>query len=249
MKGLAAVLLTALVGFAPADGGQRLSPLVDAKWLESFDLPEGRMAFVSVPLGATEPRPVMVGMHGAGDRPEWACGGYRAATNAFPFIICPRGIADGPSAEKYHTPSPSRILQDVDATLAALRRRFGPYVADGPLLYAGFSLGASHGASVIAQRAAMFPVALLIEGAYPQITPALAREYARGGGRRVMLGCGQLGCKQQFSAAFAALRGAGIDVRILDAHTGRHNLDGAMMEALRDAWPWLVSDDPRWPAP
>jgi hypothetical protein len=35
-------------------------------------------------------------------------------------------------------------------------------------------------------------------------------------------------------------------VKILDAHTGRHNLDGVMVDALKEAWPWLVAGDPRW---
>jgi hypothetical protein len=33
---------------------------------------------------------------------------------------------------------------------------------------------------------------------------------------------------------------------MLDANTGRHNLDGPMMQALRDAWPRLVAGDARW---
>jgi predicted esterase len=205
-------------------------------------------AVVSVPLGATEARPVMVGMHGAGDRPEWACGGYRAATDAFPFIICPRGIALGSAAQTYVTPRPEQIEQDVNAALAAVRARFGRYVADGPLLYAGFSLGAIRGAKLIADRASTFPVALLIEGAYADITPELASKYARNGGRRVLLGCGQAACPTWFAAAERALRTAGVEARIVDAHTGHHNLDGPMMRALHDVWPWLVSDDPRWTA-
>jgi hypothetical protein len=223
-----------------------LPPLTDAAWLERFTLADGHAAFVSVPLGATEPRPVMVGMHGAGDRPEWACGGYRAATDAFPFIICPRGVPEGPSSEKYVTPPAAWIEQDVIGALEALRARFGPYVAEGPLLYAGFSLGASRGAKVVADHAATFPIALLIEGAYSELTPGLCRQFAAGGGRRVMLGCGQAGCKARFAVAERALQSAGIEVRILDAQTGRHNLDGAMMHALHDAWPWLVAEDSRW---
>jgi hypothetical protein len=102
---------------------------------------------------------------------------------------------------------------------------------------------------VIADRGAMFPVALLSEGAYADITPALSQRYAAAGGRRVLLGCGQAGCKARFAGAAQSLRAAGIEVRILDAQTGRHNLDGPMMRALHDAWPWLVAGDPRWRKP
>jgi predicted esterase len=222
----------------------KLAPLTDAVWLESLPMPPGRAASVSVPLGATEPRPVMVGMHGAGDRPEWACGGYRAATDAFPFIVCPRGLPQGD--DKFYSPGPARIMEDIASALESLRKRFGPYVADGPLLYVGFSLGAIHGAKVIATHASEFPIALLIEGAYTDLTPTVALAYAKGGGKRVMLGCGQPGCRPSFAAAERALERAGIEVLRLDANTGRHNLDGPMMQALHDAWPRLVSGDPRW---
>ncbi len=240
--------MTALAPKAPdAAGIAKLPPLTDAVWLETLAMPPGHAAFVSVPLGATEPRPVMIGMHGAGDRPEWACGGYRAATDAFPFIVCPRGVPQGPSApDKFASPGPDRIREDIVSALAALRARFKGYVADGPLLYAGFSLGAIHGAKVIATDGAMFPTALLIEGGYSELTPALAHTYAKSGGKRVMLGCGQPGCRASFAPARRALEQAGIDVFMLDANTGRHNLDGPMVQALRDAWPRLVAGDARW---
>ena len=154
----------------------------------------------------------------------------RAATNAFPFILCPRGRAQDATARKYDTPSSEWIEHDVEGALVALRARFGRYVADGPLLFAGFSLGAAHGMAVVVHRPAMYPAALFIEGGYSLMSPALALSYAKGGGRRVMLGCGQANCPARFASAAASLRAAGIEVRILDAHTGRHNLDGEMMQ-------------------
>jgi predicted esterase len=231
----------------PEAGAPKLAPLTDAVWLESLPMPPGHAAFVSVPLGATEPRPVMVGMHGAGDRPEWACGGYRAATDAFPFIVCPRGVPEGPSdPDKFASPGPKWIQEDVASALRALRARFGPHVADGPLLYAGFSLGAIHGVKVIAENASLFPTALLIEGGYSEFTPVLASAYAKGGGKRIMLGCGKPACRPSFAATQRALERAGVEVLLLDTKTGRHNLDGPMMKALHDAWPRLVAGDARW---
>lgn len=242
--------LAALIALASTAGPTRagepraLAPLTDAAWLESLPMPAGHAVFVSVPLGATGPRPVMVGMHGAGDRPEWACGGYRGATHAYPFILCPRGVPQGP--DKFATPSAARVEQDITDALAALRARFGAYVAEGPLLYAGFSLGAIHGVKVLTDEAATFPVALLIEGGYAELTPAAARAYRAHGGQRVLLGCGQADCARRFRNAESALSSAGVEVKVLDARTGRHNLDGAMIDALKDAWPWLVAGDPRW---
>jgi predicted esterase len=209
-------------------------------------MPEDHGVFVSVPLGATEPRPVMVGMHGAGDRPEWACGGYRAATDAFPFILCPRGLSHGGSPEKYWSPGAARIEEDIASAVAALRARFGGHVADGPLLYAGFSLGAMHGAQVLADEPKLFSAALLVEGGYSELTTFVANTWSKGAGRRALLACGSPSCPAEFGRAEKSLRNAGIETRVLDARTGRHNLDGEMMKALRGALPWLVRDDPRW---
>ena len=227
-----------------AEEPKALAPLTDAEWLESLPMPAGHAVFVSVPLGTTEPRPVMVGMHGAGDRPEWACGGYRGATRAYPFIICPRGLPSG--QDKFFAPDGARIQKDVADALTALRARFGPYVADGPLIYAGFSLGAMQGVKVLTDEASTFPVAVLIEGGYRELTPAAARAYRAQGGKRVLLACGQAGCAARFRGAESALAAVGIEVKILDAHTGRHNLDGAMVSALHGAWPWVIAGDPRW---
>ncbi|HMA94302.1 MAG TPA: hypothetical protein VKP30_16535 [Polyangiaceae bacterium] len=57
-------------------------------------LPEqGRTGDVAtLPLGTTEKRPVVVAVHGAGDRPNWACGGWRIALEAYAFVACPSGL-------------------------------------------------------------------------------------------------------------------------------------------------------------
>ena len=105
---------------APADAG--LPPLTKALWFERLDLPCGYVAFVSVPLGATSARPIMVAAHGAGDRSEWACGAWRGVTDAFPFIVCPQGGPDGQGD----------ILLAVDG-LSRQGHRPGPRRAAGPL--------------------------------------------------------------------------------------------------------------------
>ena len=66
------------------------------------------------------------------------------------------------------------------------------------------------------------------------------------GGKRVLLACGQAECIRRFRSAESAFTSAGVAVKVLDAHTGRHNLDGIMVDALKEAWPWLIAGDPRW---
>src|SRR5688572_16707083 len=56
-----------------------LPPLTGASWLEELPLSDGSLAYVAPPVGAREPRPLIVAVHGAGDRANWACGGWRLA--------------------------------------------------------------------------------------------------------------------------------------------------------------------------
>ena len=221
-----------------------LPPLAAESWLITLPVPPKRPALVSVPLGATDPRPIVLGVQGAGDRPEWACGGYRGALDAYPFIVCPAGHPSGQG--KLSTGPSGELADDAEQALAGLRARFGAHVAEGPVIYAGFSLGAINAPSLLHTRGRTYPRALLIEGAYREFTPELARRYAASGGERVLMLCAAQSCRGVFDASASALRQAGIETRQVGAGTRRHNLDGEMTEAIRKAWPWLVAGLPSW---
>jgi hypothetical protein len=232
----------------PLEADAGLPALTGAPWLDQLDLPDGMAASVSVPLGATEPRPIMVAAHGAGDRPEWACGSWRGVTNAYPFIICPRGTATGDG--RYYWSSSEQLGKVVDRAVSALRARYGPYVAEGPMVYAGFSAGAIYGTSLVRDRAADFPVAIFAEGAYGQLAdPSFGTRFKRNGGRRVLLACSTGGgCLGRFEPAAKLLERAGVQARLNDAGRIGHNLNDDVVRSLRQALPWLVSDCAGWSA-
>jgi len=225
-----------------------LPPLTNAPWLDRLDLEGGATAFVSVPLGAKEPRPIMVAAHGAGDRPEWACGAWRGVTQAYPFIICPRGTPTGDG--RYYWSSTAELARVVDRAIVALRERFGAYVAPGPMLYAGFSAGAIYGAAFVRDRAADFPVILFAEGGYDQVAdPRFAAQFKKNGGRRALLGCSTgAGCLGRFRQAAKVFERAGVRTRVNDAGFIGHNLRDEVVQSLRKDLPWLVSDAVGWPS-
>src|SRR5439155_17908947 len=117
---------------ASVDGGR--AALGGVPW--QIDVEEGgkKLGSISIPLGAREPRPILIALHGASDRPGWACGEWRAVTDAYPFVVCPRG--DGPEANLYW-PSPAKTRAAIDAMLEVTRSRFGDWLADGPTVLAG----------------------------------------------------------------------------------------------------------------
>jgi predicted esterase len=204
-----------------------------------------RDARVSVPLGATEPRPMVVALHGAGDRPEWACGGWRGASDAYPFVICPSGVPGG-APGGFVWGSDGEVEREVRSAIEALRSRFGAYVASGCTLLAGFSQGAIRMTPILARGGPWCPQAVLCEGAYDAVGKSFARAFFGVGGRRILLACSQPYCAKVFREREPALREAGIEVRTAYSGDHTHNLNAEMVSTLRDAWPWLVQGDPRW---
>jgi len=185
---------------------RRSRPLGGA-WSERLPVAGFGDATVSVPLGATSPRPVLLGVEGRGDRPEWACGEWRGVTNAYPFILCPHGVPAnaGPNVGLSFA-DPQRTLREIDAGLSALRARFGRYVARGPMIYAGFSQGAFLGRTIATHDPARFPVAVLAEGGQTTWTADLAARFLRGGGKRLLFVCSTAACEAATPPALAKMR-------------------------------------------
>jgi predicted esterase len=232
--------------------GPTLPPLEAAAELVPLVVPEYRDAVVSLPLGVTEGRPIVLALHGNFDRPEWQCGVWREATKAYPFILCPRGVPrrDAPaSLDRWTYGKSADVRREVEAALASLRARFGDYLLTGPIVYVGFSLGAILGAGMVAADPARFPRAVLIEGGQSGWSPARAKAYAASGGKRVLFACGQRSCKSESSAIEKTLGRAGLETRIVYGGEVGHTYDGPVAREIARAWPWLVGGDPRWPAP
>src|SRR5262245_45833853 len=77
-------------GAGECNGGER-TPL--SGFAEQLELRDGKekLGFASIPIGAREPRPIMIALHGGSERPERACSAWRGITEAYPFVVCPRG--------------------------------------------------------------------------------------------------------------------------------------------------------------
>jgi hypothetical protein len=230
-------------GGPPSVSTPSLSPLVAESWLIPLPVEGFRPAQVSVPLGARERRPIVVALHGAGDRPEWACGGWRGVTDAYPFIVCPTGQ---PAADGFAWGPVAMVEREVTRSVEAVRARFGDHVAEGCALLVGFSQGAIRGVPMLAAGRGWCPIAALCEGAYEALGERFGRAFLAWGGRRILLGCSQPHCAKAFRQREEELRQTGIEVRTVFSGERVHNLNGEMVRTLNEAWPWLVQDDERW---
>jgi hypothetical protein len=233
---------------SPASPTSRELPPLGGEWLVQLPLDGFGPAAVSVPLGATSPRGVVVGVHGRNDRPDWACGEWRGATDGRQFVLCPHGVpADAPPGRGLAFAGVERTRGEIDAGIEALKARFGPYVADGPMIYAGFSLGAILGVAIIADDPARFPIAMLGEGGQEEWTLRRVASFAKGGGRRVLFVCSTGGCEVDAARPMGALARAGVEVKLVSAGHIGHLVDDRVVSAVRAVWPWVAGEAPELP--
>ncbi len=222
-----------------------LPPLLGVAWIEHLDLPDGHEAFVTPPIGAREPRPLIVAVHGAGDRAEWACGGWRMVASEYAFVVCPQGLKMDPM--RFGWDSAQTIRRRVAASIAAARARFGEYIAGGPTLYVGFSQGATLSEPTLLDPAQPFPLVALAEGGYNLVqSEATLRRLKERGVERVLLACGTPPCFSTMKAALPRFERLGIDVSIGGDPTAGHNLNGEMQAGLQRVWPLFVAGLPNW---
>jgi len=206
-------------------------------------------AVVSVPLGATSPRPVVVATHGMWDFPEGLCDDQRWIFRDRAWVVCPRGRPLPDRTFRYD--SADSLRREIDADVRSLAARYPGYVDDGAMLYTGFSLGAILGVAIITREPARFPRAVLIEGGEDKWTQALAARYARAGGQRVLFACGLRGRVPAAQQAASMLGRAGVDARVVlgklpDAGQFIHWYNGPIADETLAAAPWLLGGDPRW---
>ncbi|HTB78769.1 MAG TPA: hypothetical protein VK762_36250 [Polyangiaceae bacterium] len=243
--------LDASVDAAGAGGDAAAAPLPALTgFFEALPVAGHPDAWLSLPTGATGKRPVVVVIHGAGDRPDWQCGGWRRATGEFAFVVCPRGTyAPGDSTKndiRYTHQGGAALLAYLDASLAALQARYPAYADTSTPVLAGFSLGASEILALAVQDPPRFPRIALIEGATGVAwTDARIDAYVAGGGLRVLYGTGQRANETAAKAVVKRLIARGLDARVVYAPVN-HTFDPPLEDAIRGELAWWLAGDERW---
>jgi hypothetical protein len=217
-------------------------PPLSAEWLERIGAGPSEIV-VMAPRGAIEPLRLVIGVHGAGDRSDWACGGWRLGSAVSAIIACPRGSKLGGSTFAWS--SATAIEAGVEHALEVVRARLGRYVADEPLIFAGFSQGATLAEPILRKHATRFPIAILAEGGYRTTESAsFARSYRAAGGRRIVLLCGTPSCFHSAGRAQPLLERQGVEALVIGDPKASHNLNRELQQALQAAWPKIVAPLP-----
>jgi predicted esterase len=209
-----------------------------------LDVPGYLPAVVWVPGGDPRaPKPIVVATHGAYDSPEAYCPFWQKIVGDRAFVLCTRGkrVEEG----QFFYPNHLFVDSEDAVALSALRSRFGGRTAPGPILYAGYSQGATHGAPLLQMRPRAHPRAVLIEGG-SQWNARSAKQYRAGGGERILFVCGTQGCRTNASRAVSVLTKAGLQVDFLWVPRAGHDYPLEMALRIASRLEWLVAGDPQW---
>ncbi|MGE0784072.1 MAG: hypothetical protein AB7S26_00190 [Sandaracinaceae bacterium] len=205
---------------------------------------EGFAPAAFVPADGEGPRPLVIGLHGNFDRPEWMCGFWATVVRGRAFLLCPRGIprTDAPGMDRWQLPLGAVLRREIAAARRALEARYPGRIDAGPDVYIGFSQGAHRVSRLAEERPDAFPRVQLVEGG--ETFWRSAPRYARSHGR-VALVCAMGWCEQRGRQAMQRLLRGHTEVRLERRRGAHHDLD-VMAPAIRETFEWLVEGDPRF---
>jgi hypothetical protein len=207
-----------------------------------------KLGFVSVPLGATEPRPIFVALHGGSDRPERACPAWRTAVDAYAFVVCPHGWGGNEARLGWRGPADSKAR--ITRAVASTKKVFGDWVKDtSSLVLAGFSMGATEVARIAESDPKIYRRIVIGDSAHDPRPPLLfSKAWAAGGGERAMFLCTTSGCEPSMRAAAkrVAAQKTTASARLVVAPVQKHLLNDRVARAMRRDWKWLVEGAEGW---
>ena len=232
---------------AAAPPATELAPALEGEPIQQLPLDDGNHAIVALPIGARDKRAIVVGVHGAGDRPEWSCSEWQAVTAGWAFVVCPQGVRHPKDPNAFVWGSAESIAVQADEAVKALRVRYGQWVDDGPLIYGGWSQGATLAAQVIASRPGTYDRAVLVEiGHTPLDANQAAASLVAGGVRRAVVSCSSWNCRTFASALEASGKRRGLALRVSDVGLRGHWFDEPVVRTLGPVFVWMVDDQVRF---
>lgn len=231
---------------AASASAKSLPPINESSWLVELPVEGFEAASVAVPLGATQPRPVVIALHGGADRPEWACGTWVGIARSHPFVLCPRGVKVS-DAPRYGWESSDQTAKELRASLKALKARYGAHVAPGPVILGAFSAGTRPAVDILRSEPSFFSRVVLVAPEANLWSAGLAGIFARAGGRNLMFVCSDASCRSDAERYFVFSRGVGSQAKLLDLPEMGRVLDGRVAAAISEHFDWLVEGDDRYP--
>ena len=204
-------------------------------------------AVVALPRSSA-PKPLAVATHGAGGGPEWPCHAWGQRLAGERVVLCLRGKAIS-ARENYgfYYPDHHALGAELAAAVAACRAAMPSRLTDAPILYTGYSQGASMGSLALAEHGAHYPYLVLTEGGFKEWSAQNARRFAQSGGKRVLFVCGGRGCRDHAVKSARMLESAGVATRVEHVPHGGHTDDGAVGARLDATYRWVLEESEQAP--
>jgi pimeloyl-ACP methyl ester carboxylesterase len=207
---------------------------------------DDKVGVVSLPLGAREPRPIMIALHGGSERPEHACRAWRGITEAYPFVVCPRGW--GGNEARLGWRGAADANQRIARAVAATKVTFGSWIEETQsVVLAGFSMGGNEVALVARRDPQTYRRIVVGDTAHnPYAALTFARDWVSGGGERALFLCTTSGCEPSMRLAARRVAREGASARLNIAPTQVHALSEPVVQSMRRDWSWLVEGSEGW---
>lgn len=214
--------------------------------IADLPVPSHAAAVAVLPLGATSKRPVLVAAHGRDDLVEPLCETFGSVVQARGFVVCSCGDRSSVRPGAWTWRDEDALADELDAAFQALRARFPDHVDDGPLVFAGFSLGSFHGVDVVTRAPERTPRVVLIEGGHDPWNADRVSRFAERGGQRVLFVTGQAVNEARSRRAASELTEAGVGARVVHVEGAGHVYSGEVRDRMAEAFDWVVEGDERW---
>lgn len=235
---------------APASGEiPRLPPLEAPQGLVRLELEGFGPAAVAVPLGAREPRPILVVLHGGSDRPGSQCDTWNGISGKRGFVLCPggsEGRESNPEHPRFSFGGPDAAARELRAVLTATKERFGRHVSKSPVVLAGVSLGATLAAQIMLEEPSFFRRVVLVDASYEHVSSGVLTRFAQGGGERLLFVCSATDCSDRATPLAALSRRMGVKADVIGPSELGPGDDSGLARALHGRWHWVVAGDSRW---
>lgn len=189
-------------------------------------------------------RPVIVVLHGMGDRAESICPAFADLVQGRAWIVCPRGTRYQGAVDRWtYSNDRTVVLTEINAALRALSLR-EPERADiaRPIL-SGFSFGAWLVSQIALHSASEFPRAFAMD-THAVWSREQQSDYAHHGGRAALFSCTRdyiRDCRARCRETTTPLR-----LGCSTMPTLTHGYGHAYFEALRDRFEQLLATDSRF---
>ena len=214
--------------------------------LVALPVPDFSASLVRLPAGDGK-LPVLVVTHGAGGTAEAHCELWARIVQDKAVLLCVRGRARSPNpADGEYYPDHPTLERETFAALSALRASYAERIAAGPVLYAGFSQGATMGALMLVDHAREVTRLVLVEGGFADWSVARAKAFRERGGERVLFVCGRKECAEPAKASAYWFKLAGVPARVEYVPGAGHSHDGRVEARIVSALPWLTEGDSRF---